>query len=447
MQAQFIHVADVHLGNFQYQNQERYNDFARAFAGIVDDAITRRVQAFLVAGDVFHKRSIDALTLYQAKDAFGRLREAGIPALVIEGNHDKAHYRDAQVSWLNFLAWSDELILLAATNDGGTLRFDPWSPATKQGGYYDLPGTGIRVYGVPWYGGSTAAIMQRAGDELRRVRADEERTGVRYRVMMLHTGVDGVVPNLHGLPTRTQFDPLRDVVDYVALGHVHKPYEFDRWLYNPGSTETVSAEEAAWKRGYYHVTVDLAAAMPTHQARHIQNPQRPFLRWTFPVDHLASPEVFYAQFAAWCQEHRAQAERSAAQFAGPPVIDVALTGLLAFDAGALDRRALEDTVRRALPALHVIIRNLFNTVDFAPDPSELDGRDERTRQELELRTFRDLLTRDARYAPDADRWARVVAELKQHALAGDDPAAIAAWLGEQRARLSAPPTPEGDAGE
>ena len=434
MQATFMHVADVHLGNFQYQNKERYNDFARAFGAIVDEAVQRRVDAFLVAGDVFHKRSIDALTLFQAKEAFGRLHAAGIPALVIEGNHDKAHYRDAQVSWLNFLSWSGELILLTATPDGPDMHFAPWSSAQRQGGYYDLPGKGMRIYGVPWYGGSTAAIMQRVGEELQRVQVEEEQAGVRYRVLMLHTGVDGVVPSLHGLPTRTQFDPLRGLVDYIALGHVHKPYDFDNWLFNPGSTETVSAEEASWKRGYYLVEVALDGE-PTHHAQHIHNKQRPFLRWSFPVENLDSPEALLARFAAWCQEHQAQAERSAAQFGSAPVIDVSLTGTLAFDVNGLERRTLEEMVRGQMPALHVIIRNLFHTVDFDPETGELDGRNEATRQELELRIFQELLARDARFAQDADQWARIMAELKQHALADEDPAAIAAWLGQAQLRM------------
>jgi exonuclease SbcD len=436
MEMRFFHVADVHLGNLQYQQQERYNDFARAFLGIVETAIAERVAAVLIAGDVFHKRSIDALTLYQAKHAFGLLKEASIPALVIEGNHDKAHYRDAQVSWLNFLSWSGDLILLAATNAGTELEFAPWSPETKQGGYYDLPG-GVRIYGVPWYGGSTPAIMLRAAEALRRMEADEAQAGIRYRAMMLHTGVDGVVPNLHGLPTRTQFDPLRSLVDYIALGHVHKPYVFDEWLYNPGSTETVSAEEAAWKRGYYDVTIHLDADTPHHTARHILNKQRPFLRWSFAVDDLATPEALLARFTAWCAEHAASAERAAQSYGGPPIIDIALNGTLAFDPGALERRALDDAVRRAMPALHVLLRNLFHAVDFDPTAGELDGRNEATRQELEIRVFRDLLTRDARYAPTAEQWAKVVAELKQHALGDEAPAAIAAWLQETRQRLTA----------
>ena len=94
------------------------------------------------------------------------------------------------------------------------------------------------------------------------------------------------------------------------------------------------------------------------------------------------------------------------------MIDVSLTGMLAFDDSGLERRALEDLVRSHMPALHIIIRNLFNTVDFDPETGELDGRDEATRQELELRIFRELLARDARYAPDADQWAHIMAELK-----------------------------------
>ena len=85
----------------------------------------------------------------------------------------------------------------------------------------------------------------------------KEAEGIEYRVLMMHTGVDSVVPRIQGLPTMAQFQPLRRCVDYLALGHVHKPYEFDGWMYNPGSTETWGAEESAWEdRGYYFVEID-----------------------------------------------------------------------------------------------------------------------------------------------------------------------------------------------
>ncbi len=104
----------------------------------------------------------------------------------------------------------------------------------------------------------------------------------------MHTGVEGIVPQLHGLPTRAQFEPLRGLIDYVALGHVHKQYALEDWLYNPGSTETWGAEESAWERGYYVVAIDTERGGdgPSHTAQHVVNPRRPFLRFTFSVDGL-----------------------------------------------------------------------------------------------------------------------------------------------------------------
>jgi hypothetical protein len=52
-----------------------------------------------------------------------------------------------------------------------------------------------------------------------------------------------------------------------------------------------------------------------------------------------------------------------------------------------------------------------------------------------VHVFQELLSRDARYAPEASRWARVLAELKQMALAGEDPAGIAQRLREAHAQL------------
>ena len=36
-----------------------------------------------------------------------------------------------------------------------------------------------------------------------------------------------------GLPIR-QLMPIRPYADYVALGHIHKPFEMDAWIHNPG---------------------------------------------------------------------------------------------------------------------------------------------------------------------------------------------------------------------
>ena len=429
MAIQFLHAADIHLGNHQYQSDERYNDFGRAFVHLVDVAIERHVAFVVIAGDLFHKRAIDALTLYQAQSALGQLRAAGIPALLIEGNHDRAFYRDAGVSWLSFLAWTNGTILLAPEMVEGQVNFQPWDDAARSGGLYDIPGTGIRVYGLPWYGASTAPMLQRVSETLLNHRAAEERAGVRYRILMVHSGVDGMVPSVHGLPSRQAFEPLRGVVDYIALGHVHMPYEIDHWIYNPGSLETVSAEEWEWaERGYY--LVEVAPDQPAHQATLIPTPRRRFVRERFRVDGLESPELFMTRYSAWCERKLHVVPADAA-----PVVDFTLTGTMAFDPNALDRRELEAVVRRFCQPIVVQIRNHTQSLDYAPTDSELDGRDRATRQELELTVFRELLLRDSRFAPNAEAWAHALAELKQHALDGDGPEVLADWLTLQRHRL------------
>ena len=104
MRATFVHTADNHLGYEQYGFKERFNDFARAFYSVMDDAIARKADLVIIAGDLFNKRAIDALTLIQAEAGLQKLKDAGIPAIAIEGNHDRSYYRDG-ISWLQFLCW------------------------------------------------------------------------------------------------------------------------------------------------------------------------------------------------------------------------------------------------------------------------------------------------------------------------------------------------------
>jgi DNA repair exonuclease SbcCD nuclease subunit len=445
MRAQFIHLADVHLGYDQYGSKERYNDFARAFMDILDDAIRRKVDVVLIAGDLFNKRAIDALTLTQAYESLQKLKAQSIPVVAIEGNHDRSYYRDG-MSWLKFLARQKLLALLNPIMRDGEPVLAPWNPDTLLGAYFDLSdGTGrsrLRVYGLPWFGASTARVVESFARALSRARAGEAREGVEYRVLLMHTGVDGVVPHLHGLPTRAQLEPLHGLVDYLALGHVHKPYEMDGWMYNPGSTETCGAEEAQWEdRGYYHVEVDTEGIEADgqevtgrrHLAHHLVNHRRPFWRFTFRVDGLSEPARLAERFEEFCRRQAVEMNSNSQL----PVVEMILNGVLGFDAGSLDRPRLEEIMRAHFHPLIARLHNLTRDVDFDPDDEGLDGRDRSTRSQLEQKIFRELLARDDRYRLRAEEWAKLLAELKQLALDGEEPTNIAARLREARARLLA----------
>jgi len=93
----FLHVADIHLGNYQYNNKQRYNDFFLAFKQVAELAVTQQIQVCIVAGDLFHKAAVDALTLLQAEDCLKVMREAGIRVLAVAGNHDRIRYGDTLI--------------------------------------------------------------------------------------------------------------------------------------------------------------------------------------------------------------------------------------------------------------------------------------------------------------------------------------------------------------
>ena len=439
MRARFIHLADVHLGYDQYGSKVRYDDFAKAFQDILDDAIRRKVDAVLIAGDLFNKRAIDAQTLIQAYDCLQKLKEQNIPVIAIEGNHDRSYYRDGR-SWLQFLAWQKLLYLLNPIMRDGVPDLAHWNPATQRGAYIDLLDGRLRIYGLPWFGASTARVAESFASALSHARADEDRDGVEYRALLMHTGIEGIVPQMHGLPTQAQLEPLHGLVDYLALGHVHKPFERDGWIYNPGSTETCSAEESMWEdRGYYYVEVDTegkAADDPEtggqkHRAQHLVNRRRPFLRFTFRVDGISEPDVLEQRFEEFC---RRQAEESASNGL-EPVVHILLHGVLDFDAGSLELTRLEEIVETHFRPLIRRVHNLTHDIDFDPDSEGLDGRNRDTWHQLEHKIFQEMLSRDLRFLPAANEWANTLSEMKQLALQGEDPAAIATRLREARAQL------------
>jgi hypothetical protein len=116
------------------------------------------------------------------------------------------------------------------------------------------------------------------------------------------------------------------------------------------------------------------------------------------------------------------------------VVDVALTGVYAFEGDAVERTRLEDMVKEQF---HPLIARIHDSA--RSNAYELDGvdeGDERTdRQALELRVFEDLLARDARFQGQASEWAGALSTMKRMALDGESPENIALALRDARTRL------------
>lgn len=430
MKARFLHVADLHLGYKQYNSIERYNDFARAFLAVVKVAIAEDVDFVILAGDLFQKRAIDALTLNQAMAGLKRLQEAKIPCIAVEGNHELAYYDD-YLGWMEFLNHQGLLTLLSAPFEDGAIQL---TEHTGQQGAYVEPVPGLRVYGLRYSGASTARAMEAYSDALAAHRSPSHHSqSDDYTLFVAHTGVEGVLSGEAGGLSHRQLSVLRPHVDYLALGHIHKPFEFDDWIYNPGSPETCSMTEAQWPdRGYYLVDVDTSQA-PKHQATLHANPRRPFHRLSAKTDLLTSPEALY-DFCGELLERKASdlsrnansgGRRTPAALASP-VVELQLTGILPFDRSDLDLKHLESLIESAFAPLHAQVRNLSRSTEFAID--EDAGL---SRSELERQVVTELLQRDARFRDNSEQWAGLALSLKEMALNGTSSERILEELGEQ----------------
>lgn len=451
MKARFLHVADCHLGYKQYNRSERFDDFARAFLAIVDVAIAENVDFVILAGDLFQKRAIDALTLDQATRILGRLKDAGIPCIAIEGNHELSYY-DEFLGWVQFLARQELLILLSPRFEDGTPILTPYK---RYSGAYIDPVPGLRVYGLKYMGASTARMFAAYAEALDAAQSEASASDIEYTIFVAHTGVEGVLSSDSGGLSHRQLAVLKPHVNYLALGHIHKPFDIDGWVYNPGSPETCSLTEAAWpERGYYLVEVDTEAdfgsesdTMMEHadkdsedgddpQAdrpqRHLatlhSNPRRPFLRYEIKVDHHTSPEALFEyaeEFLIRKARDIGSGEESSVATDEAPVVELMLSGVLPFERSDLDLRALEEVLHQHFHPLYAVVRNATRIPN-----REITIDEKLTRAELEKQVLSALFTEDARYSDENEEWAQLAIALKNQAVGGGDAETMLKTLAE-----------------
>jgi len=249
--ARFVHCGDIHLGFRQYRNEERYIDFATAFRYLTSYAQEENVDFVLVTGDLFDKKTIDAGTLIQAKEVLEPLKSAGIPVVVIEGNHDRKHMRDIR-SWLDFLNYDGYIILLtpAHRDEEKKLILREWKKDEKDGsGNHVIIGDTI-IFGLGYPGSSAGALIKEYAELFEN---NNELFRDKNSILMLHGGLEGYLDKMGGAIDYNELLPLQEHINYVALGHIHLMYVREDWLFNPGSLETWSVSEVGKKRGFFDV--------------------------------------------------------------------------------------------------------------------------------------------------------------------------------------------------
>ncbi|MBS1263672.1 MAG: DNA double-strand break repair protein Mre11 [Methanonatronarchaeales archaeon] len=376
----FLHAADLHLGYRQYNLEARLEDFERAFDRVGRTAAGRSetldepVDFLLIAGDLFDDRSINARTFTGATEVLSKLRGAGLPVYVVEGNHDRAFHRDG-MSWLEALDHRGLIELIRLQGDEGSgLRY------LADFREVEVDGELARIYGIRYVGASTPKVAKAAAEEVGII---ESREPADLTVAMMHFGIEG-----RGEGPGYSYScllPLRENVDYLALGHYHNAYEVEGWGYNPGSVEPTSVSEAGEDRGVY--------LYEDGDVELLDLGGRGFRRVFVDVSEAKSAEEAYGLV------------RRAAPDADGAIVDVVVNGELRFDRSRLSRKGVEE----AIPGqpLHVMLK-----VNATRDELDVETRGIESRAAIERKVF-EKMARDAGL-PDGS--ASTMAEVKELAL-------------------------------
>jgi DNA repair protein SbcD/Mre11 len=256
-----LHFADAHIDMANYGRHDpssglplRVMDFLKSLDTIVNTAIEEKVDLVLFAGDAYKDRNPAPTFQREWGRRIIRLSKAGIPTILLVGNHDLAPSlgRAHAVEEFSTLEVPHVLVIDRPT----LLRPE------------DLEGIPLQIMALPWI--SRSGLIANLG-----IRPDDPSnifTQIEERIIELvnvwlekadltipvvltaHASVQGAVYGgeravmLGGdlvLPGSLVRDPR---IDYVALGHIHKPQNLNENAHPPviypGSIERVDFGEA-----------------------------------------------------------------------------------------------------------------------------------------------------------------------------------------------------------
>lgn len=255
-----LHFADAHIDMANYGRHDpqtglplRVIDFLNSLDTIVDTAISEEIDLVLFAGDAYKDRNPAPTFQREWGRRIIRLSKAGIPTLLLVGNHDlsPAIGRAHAVEEFNTLEVAHVQVI-----DKPTFL----KPA-------DLDGLPLQILALPWISrsGLVAHLGMQTSNPANIIEEMEQRL-----TDLLHAWLQEVDPQLpvvftaHASVQGAKFGAERTVMlgkdvvlpgslvrdprlDYVALGHIHKPQNLNEGAHPPvvypGSIERVDFGE------------------------------------------------------------------------------------------------------------------------------------------------------------------------------------------------------------
>ncbi|MET9952716.1 exonuclease SbcCD subunit D [Streptomyces sp. NPDC006339] len=293
-----LHTSDWHLGR-SFHRVALLDAQAAFLDHLVATVREREVDAVLVAGDVYD-RAVPPLAAVELFDtALHRLADAGVPTVMISGNHDSARR----------LGVAAGLIERAGIH----LRTDPagvGTPVVLADAHGD-----VALYGLPYL--EPALVRERFGAEkagheavlaaaMDRVRADlATRPAGTRSVVLAHAFVAGgeasdserdiTVGGVAAVPAG-----VFDGVDYVALGHLHGSQTVTPRIRYSGSPLAYSFSEADHRKSMW--LIELGADGALDSAERIDCPvPRPLARIRGRLDDLLADPALARHEDAWVE--------------------------------------------------------------------------------------------------------------------------------------------------
>ncbi len=398
----FLHTADIHLGKTYRtatDEAERYEDFFRMLGGIVSDAIAGQVDFVLIAGDLFHTGQILPRTFARTIETLQPLKDAAIPCIAVEGNHDWIHRRDS-ISWMEALSQMGYIRLLRPSRtENGAYRFDPFDPESGTGGHIEIKG--INIYGLGYIG-------TQAGNHVARIC---EAVTTENNLLLFHVGVWTYSPVEIGNMQPDEALPLADRFDYVALGHGHKSYviatpEGRNYAFNPGAPERVNFGEEKYDKGYFLVRVEDGAYR--HEFR--PTSPRPMLVATINLDGAEDADQALEIFRSQITDKRPYSDDLRR-----PLLEVRLTGRVGFHPFELGRERLRLALEEICNPLHVEIKNHLSLVTRNGAGEEV----KRSLAEIERDVLGELISASSSYKGRKDELVTLALAIRDQVMKGD----------------------------
>jgi len=402
MKIHFIHTADIHLGK-TYRNSpgeaERYEDFFRSLSGIVEDAVSETVDFMLIGGDLFHTGQILPRTFARTIEILQPLKEAGIPCIAIEGNHDWIHRRH-NISWMEALSEMGFIRLLrpSRTEDGGYC-FGPFDEQSGKGGHLEI--AGLHIYGLGYIGAQAGSHVERICEA---VTTDNN-------LLLIHVGIWKYSPVEIGNMKIDEAHPLAEKFGYVALGHGHKQYVIETpagkpYAFNPGAPERVNFGEEKYEKGYYFVTIEGGRFSPEFRP----TDPRPMLVEVINLDGAADADSALAGFREQVQEKLAGQTDGRA-----PLLELKLVGRVRFHPFELGRERLRMALDEFAAPLHVEIKNHLSLVTRTGDEEVV----KKSLTEIERDVLQELIGAHSEYQGREAELSELALAIRDLVLKGD----------------------------